>query len=121
MSDRYVVEWRKRRGGVWVPEDRIRASLWGAGCFVPLSVLLTGLTIKYVPGTPGIVLNLLWLFMNGIGVRATPFSRIQCRLLIMLVALPNFNFQVDIVLTPSSSYYVDIMHSKSAETMAASA
>ncbi|KAI0765013.1 MFS general substrate transporter [Fomes fomentarius] len=86
---------RKRRGGVWLPEDRIRACLWGAGVLCPMSVLLTGLTIKYVPGAPGIVLNLIWLFMNGIGV--------------------------DIVLTPSSSYYVDILHSKSAETMAASA
>ncbi|KAI0738042.1 MFS general substrate transporter [Daedaleopsis nitida] len=94
IADRTVVQWRKRRGGVWVPEDRLRAALWGAGCFVPLSVLLTGLTIKYVPGTPGIVLNLCWMFMNGIGV--------------------------DITLTPSSSYFVDILHSRSAETMAAS-
>ncbi|KAI0713732.1 MFS general substrate transporter [Earliella scabrosa] len=95
LADRTVVKWRKRRGGVWIPEDRLRASLWGAGVFVPMSVLLSGLTIKYVPGTPGIVLNLMWLFMNGIGV--------------------------DITLTPSSSYYVDILHSRSAETMAASA
>lgn len=34
-----------------------------------MSVLLTGLTIEYVPGAPGILLNLIWLFMNGIGVR----------------------------------------------------
>ncbi|KAI0806691.1 MFS general substrate transporter [Fomes fomentarius] len=94
LSDRTVVKWRKHRGGVWVPEDRLRASLWGAGVCVPLSVLLTGLTIKYVPGTPGIVLNLMWMFMNGIGV--------------------------DLTLTPASAYYVDILHSKSAETMAAS-
>ena len=73
LADRTVVKWRKRRGGVWIPEDRLRASLWGAGVFVPMSVLLSGLTIKYVPGTPGIVLNLMWLFMNGIGVRAAPF------------------------------------------------
>ncbi|CDO71928.1 hypothetical protein BN946_scf184940.g75 [Trametes cinnabarina] len=68
LSDRVVVEWRKRRGGVWVPEDRLRASLWGAGFLVPMSVLLSGLTTQFVPGTPGIVLNLVWLFMNGIGV-----------------------------------------------------
>lgn len=71
IADRTVVQWRKRRGGVWVPEDRLRAALWGAGVFVPLSVLLTGITIKYVPGTPGIVLNLCWMFMNGIGVRSS--------------------------------------------------
>ncbi|KAI0695091.1 MFS general substrate transporter [Cerioporus squamosus] len=93
IADRTVVYWRKRRGGEWVPEDRLRAALWGAGVFVPVSVLLAGFTIKYVPGTLGIVLNLLWLFMNGIGV--------------------------DFTLTPFSSYYVDILHSRSAQTMAA--
>ncbi|KAI0746709.1 MFS general substrate transporter [Daedaleopsis nitida] len=95
LSDRAVVSWRKRRGGVWMPEDRLRATPWGAGLMVPMSVLLSGLTIKYVPGLPGIILNLMWLFMNGVGV--------------------------DIVLTPASAYYVDILHSKSAEIMAASA
>ncbi|KAI0648497.1 MFS general substrate transporter [Trametes meyenii] len=94
LSDSTVVAWRKRRGNTWVPEDRLRASLLGAGVFVPLSVLLSGLTTQFVPGTPGIVLNLVWLFMNGIGV--------------------------DFVLSPSSAYYVDILHSRSAETMAAS-
>ncbi|EIW61025.1 MFS general substrate transporter [Trametes versicolor FP-101664 SS1] len=95
MSDRMVVKWRKRRGpDVWVPEDRLRACLWGAGVFVPLSVLLSGLTTQFVPGTLGIVLNLVWLFMNSIGI--------------------------NIVLTPSQSYYIDIWHSRSAETTAAS-
>ena len=69
LADRVVIEWKQRRGGVWVPEDRLRASLWGAGAFVPLSVLLAGLTTHFVPGVPGMVLNLMWLFMNGIGVR----------------------------------------------------
>ena len=69
IADRTVVYWRKRRGGEWIPEDRLRAALLGAGLFVPMSVLLAGITIKYVPGTPGIILNLMWLFMNGIGVR----------------------------------------------------
>ncbi|KAL7282885.1 hypothetical protein ACG7TL_002300 [Trametes sanguinea] len=94
LSDRVVIQWRKRRGGVWVPEDRLRATLWGAGLLVPMSVLLSGLTTQFIPGTLGIVLNLVWLFMNGIGV--------------------------DVVLSPSSAYYVDILHSRSAETMAAS-
>ncbi|TBU29305.1 MFS general substrate transporter [Dichomitus squalens] len=94
MADRAVVSWRKRRGGVWVPEDRLRATFWGAALFVPGSILATGLTMKYVKGIPGICLIIVWLFMNGIGV--------------------------DIVLTPSSSYYVDILHNRSAETMAAS-
>lgn len=76
MADRAVVYWRKKRGGVWVPEDRLRACLWGAAVFVPMSVLLAGLTTAFVPGTPGIVFNLIWLFMNGIGVRIVPFCAV---------------------------------------------
>ena len=68
LSDRVVIAWRKRRGGVWVPEDRLRATLWGAAVLVPMSILLSGLTTQFVPGTLGIGLNLVWLFMNGVGV-----------------------------------------------------
>ncbi|OBZ75053.1 MFS antiporter QDR3 [Grifola frondosa] len=93
MSDRIVVKWRKRRGGKWVPEDRLRAALFGGLVFVPFSVLLSGLTTQFVKGPVGIVLNLACLFMNGIGV--------------------------DIVLTPVSSYFVDVMHLRSAEIIAA--
>ncbi|KAI0746710.1 major facilitator superfamily domain-containing protein [Daedaleopsis nitida] len=50
LSDRSVIAWRKRRGGIWVPEDRLRASLLGAGFLVPMSMLLTELTIECVPG-----------------------------------------------------------------------
>lgn len=116
MSDRMVVKWRKRRGpDVWVPEDRLRACLWGAGVFVPLSVLLSGLTTQFVPGTLGIVLNLVWLFMNSIGVCA--YVDPEDRLTDLRRTL---NSQINIVLTPSQSYYIDIWHSRSAETTAAS-
>jgi len=49
---------------------------------------------EFVDGTPGIVLNLVCLFFNGIGI--------------------------DTVLSPSSAYYVDVLHKQSAEVMAAS-
>ena len=52
-----------------MPEDRLRATLWGAAVLVPMSVVAEGLTIRYVPGLPGIVFINLWLFVNGIGVR----------------------------------------------------
>ncbi|KAI1791618.1 MFS general substrate transporter [Ganoderma leucocontextum] len=94
LADRAIIVWRKRRGGVWVPEDRLRAATWGAAFLVPVSTLVAGVTMEYVPGIPGIILIILCLFMNGVGV--------------------------DIVLTPSSSYYVDILHDRSAEAMAAS-
>jgi MFS family permease len=68
ISDRLVVYYRKKRGGEWYPEDRLRAALPGALILVPLSVLLSGLLTEYVPGTLGLVLNLVCLFMNGLGV-----------------------------------------------------
>ncbi|PFH53524.1 hypothetical protein AMATHDRAFT_171409 [Amanita thiersii Skay4041] len=93
ISDKIVVKWRERRGGIWYPEDRLRATLPGALFFVPLSILLSGLITHFVSGRIGLILNLVCLFANGIGV--------------------------DIVLSPSVSYTVDVLHSRSAEAMAA--
>ena len=89
-----VIRWRKKRGDKWVPEDRLRATMWGAGLLVPCSILFSGLTTQYIPGTLGLVLNLVFFFMNGIGV--------------------------DFVLSPSGAYVVDILHDRSAEVTAAS-
>ncbi|EPQ50676.1 MFS general substrate transporter [Gloeophyllum trabeum ATCC 11539] len=94
ISDRVVARWRKKRKGEWVPEDRLRATYWGALVLVPVSILLSGLVTQFVDGTPGIVLNLICLFVNGIGI--------------------------DIVLSPSNAYYVDVLHRQSAEVIAAS-
>lgn len=68
ISDRIVVYYRKKRGGQWYPEDRLRATLPGALIMVPLSILTSGLLTEYVPGTLGLVLNLVCLFTNGFGV-----------------------------------------------------
>jgi len=94
LSDRVVVKWRNQRKGVWVPEDRLRATLFGAATLVPLSVLLCGLITHFVEGPLGLGLNLICFFFNGLGV--------------------------DLVLSPSTAYCVDVMHSRSAEMMAAS-
>jgi MFS family permease len=67
LSDRIVTKWRRRRGGVWVPEDRLRAGVSGV-YLVPFSILFLGLITTYVDGIPGVVLNLVMLFVNGIGV-----------------------------------------------------
>ncbi|KAF5386894.1 hypothetical protein D9615_002116 [Tricholomella constricta] len=93
ISDKIVVEWRNRRGGVWYPEDRLRATLFAALYLVPLSILAAGLLTQFVPGKIGLILNLVCLFINGVGV--------------------------DMVLSPSAAYAVDIMHDRSAEAMAA--
>jgi len=92
LSDRLVVSRREKRGGKWYPEDRLIATFPGAIFLVPFSVLLSGIITHFMDGWPGLVLNLVCFFMNGLGV--------------------------DFVLTPSASYVVDIMHSRSAESMA---
>ncbi|KAJ7030400.1 MFS general substrate transporter [Mycena alexandri] len=92
LSDQMVVKWKKRRGGRWVPEDRLRASLIGASTLVPLSVLLSGLTMTYLDGPLGIALTLCLLFCNGLGV--------------------------DMVLNPIGTYSVDIFLNRSAEGIA---
>ncbi|KAI0689302.1 major facilitator superfamily domain-containing protein [Cytidiella melzeri] len=94
ISDRILVAARKRRGGVWVPEDRLYATLVGAGVFVPCSVLFVGLILQFVHGTLGLVLICVCFFFNGLGV--------------------------DFVLSPLAAYNVDILHDRSAEVMAAS-
>ncbi|KIM49869.1 hypothetical protein M413DRAFT_117879 [Hebeloma cylindrosporum] len=93
LSDRIVVKCRKERGGEWYPEDRLKGTLLGAGVMVPLSALGCGFLTTYVPGKIGLALNLVCLFVNGLGV--------------------------DFVLSPSAAYFVDLMHSRSAESMAA--
>jgi len=92
FSDRIVVYYRKKRDGVWYPEDRLRAALPGALVLVPFFMLISGLLTEYVPGTLGLVLNLVCLFVNGLGI--------------------------DSVLIPSAAYVVDLMHSRSSEALA---
>ncbi|KAF5347133.1 hypothetical protein D9756_010964 [Leucocoprinus leucothites] len=95
ISDKIIVKWKKERGGVWYPEDRLRATFFGGLVLVPVSVLGCGLVTEYIEGHLGLVLNLILLFVNGLGV--------------------------DIALGPSAAYIVDIMHSHSAEAMACNA
>jgi len=93
ISDRLVTKWRKIRAGEWGPEDRLRGTLFGAAFLVPLSVLSSGIITHYIEGNVGLALNLVCLFFNGFGV--------------------------DFVLSPSASYAIDLVHSRSAEAMAA--
>ena len=67
ISDRIIVHYRKKRG-IWYPEDRLRVTLPSALTLVPLAVLISGLLTEYVPGTLGLTLNLLCLFISGLGV-----------------------------------------------------
>jgi len=91
ISDRIIVYYRKKRGA-WYPEDRLRVTLPAALTLVPLSVLISALLTVYVPGTLGLMLNLICLFISGFGM--------------------------DTVLPPMAAYLVDLMHSRSAEVLA---
>ena len=61
---------KKRRGGEWVPEDRLPAALLGAGVLVPFAMLFFGLVTTFDSAKIGSVVILAVLFMNGIGVRS---------------------------------------------------
>ncbi|KAI0698008.1 major facilitator superfamily domain-containing protein [Cytidiella melzeri] len=91
-SDRLVVAMRKRRNGVWVAEDRLRASYLG-GVLAPLSILFSGFLTQFWEGNGSFVLNMLCLVVNGIGVA--------------------------ILFNPASAYLVDILHDRSAEVTSA--
>ena len=74
LSDRILIASRKKRGGAWVPEDRLRASLIGAALFVPLSILFEVIILHYVDGTVGLVLICICFFFNGLGVSVKNYS-----------------------------------------------
>lgn len=95
ISDRQIIKWRARRGGVWLPEDRLRATLAGSLILVPVAMLLCGWATVFVDGWPGLAMNLVGFFLTGLGV--------------------------DLVLPPVGSYAVDILHDRSAEISAATA
>ncbi|KAG1778318.1 major facilitator superfamily domain-containing protein [Suillus placidus] len=93
LSDIVVRRWQEKHKGVWCPEDRLRATWIGGLFMVPLSIWASGLITTYIGGPIGLVLNMLCLYVNGVGI--------------------------DSVLNPISSYYVDVVHSRSAEATAA--
>ncbi|KAJ3732367.1 MFS general substrate transporter [Lentinula guzmanii] len=93
LSDQILKRKRIQRKGEWYPEDRLIGTVFASATLVPLSVLGFGLVTTYVEGKLGLYLDFLCLFANGVGV--------------------------DLVLSPSAAYIVDVMHSKSAESMAA--
>ena len=75
ISDYTVIKWRKKRGGIWFPEDRLRAALIPFATIVPISVVSFGLVNKFVDGNLGLVLSLVCLFFTGVGVSRCPCFR----------------------------------------------
>ncbi|KAF7980134.1 hypothetical protein HWV62_39569 [Athelia sp. TMB] len=114
LSDYMVKKWRKRRGGEWVPEDRLRAAIFSSAVLVPASVLCSGLVVQFVGGTLGLVLSLLCLFFNGMAVSY------HQSLPLLLADEKYCDDQLVSVLSTISAYAVDILHHRSAEAVAAS-
>ncbi|KAF8884394.1 major facilitator superfamily domain-containing protein [Infundibulicybe gibba] len=92
-SDKIIIKRKQHQDGVWYPEDRLRASLSKAMFSVPPLVLILGLTSQFPGRKGGIILILLCLFVNGVGI--------------------------GIIRGPSVTYAVDVVHSRSAEAVAA--
>ncbi|KAH7911114.1 MFS general substrate transporter [Hygrophoropsis aurantiaca] len=93
LSDKIVKTLRAKRDGKWVPEDRIRGTEFGSLFLVPVSVALAGFSSRYVDGMLGVILNLIALFLNGLGVV--------------------------LALAPLGTYVIDVFHKDSAEASAA--
>lgn len=108
-----VIQWRAKRGGVWYPEDRLRAAILPLLIVIPGSILVLGLAGKYLEGTLGLVITLLCLFFNGMGVRYISMT---------LTNYAHYTLthpQVDMTFGPLSAYLVDVIQSRSAESLAA--
>ena len=97
-----MIRYRAQRGGVWYPEDRLRATYAGALFLVPMSILGAGIVTTYVEGRVGLVLCLVCIFMNGVGVRLFASYRL------LDLKLPVR--QVDFVLSPSATYVAHCPH-----------
>ena len=72
ISDYTVIKWRRKRNGVWYPEDRLRAAWIPFAVIVPLSILAFALVNRFVDGNLGLRLSLVCLFFHGAGVSGQP-------------------------------------------------
>lgn len=78
FSDFTVARWIVRRSGLFIPEDRLRASIVAAGLITPLSMVAAGLTMQFWTSAGGLAMSLVFLFIGGIGVCSNPFLLGRC-------------------------------------------
>ncbi|GAA5876347.1 hypothetical protein JCM8547_008889 [Rhodosporidiobolus lusitaniae] len=64
-ADWVLKRWLKKRNGVYVPEDRLRATLFGLAIFLPGTVLSLGWVIERVGGKVGLAWAIILLFLSG--------------------------------------------------------
>lgn len=67
-ADWTLRRWLRIRGGVYVPEDRLRAALWGGGTLLPLSVVALGWVLDRASGKGGLAASVVLLFLDGMGL-----------------------------------------------------
>ncbi|KAK4047439.1 hypothetical protein OIO90_006184 [Microbotryomycetes sp. JL221] len=91
-ADYMLRHYLNKRQGVYVPEDRLRATLIGGGLLLPMSVVILGWVLDKVQGTVGLVLTIVLLFLDGAGLM--------------------------FVLTPANTYCVDVSGPRSSEVIA---
>ncbi|BGP20130.1 hypothetical protein JCM10213_000786 [Rhodosporidiobolus nylandii] len=91
-ADWELARWSKKRGGVYVAEDRLKATLWGGGLVLPGSVLALGWVLDRVGGKVGLAWTVILLFIDGVGLM--------------------------FVLTPSNTYVVDCAGLRASEAIA---
>ena len=68
VSDHIVIKCRRQRKGIWYPEDRMRAAVIPFAVLVPISVLCFGFVNKFIGGSMGLALSLVFVFFNAGGV-----------------------------------------------------
>ncbi|KAK4049269.1 hypothetical protein OIV83_004205 [Microbotryomycetes sp. JL201] len=91
-ADWMLKHYLKKRNGVYLPEDRLRATLIGGAFLLPTSVLVLGWILEKVDGKAGLALTVILLFTNGAGLM--------------------------FVLTPANTYLVDVSGIRSSEVIA---
>ncbi|SCV68223.1 BQ2448_344 [Microbotryum intermedium] len=92
MADHTLKVWLKKRNGIYVPEDRLRATLLGGGLVLPCAVLALGWVIDLGSGKVGLIFTVILLFLNGVGLM--------------------------MVLTAANTYCVDVLQKRSSEVIA---
>ncbi|SCZ90003.1 BZ3500_MvSof-1268-A1-R1_Chr1-3g01717 [Microbotryum saponariae] len=92
MADHTLKVWLKKRKGVYVPEDRLRATLLGGGLVLPCAVLALGWVIDLGSGKVGLAFTVILLFVNGVGLM--------------------------MILTAANTYCVDVLQHRSSEVIA---
>lgn len=93
LSDLAIRRARRKHEGV--PEDRLQAAVFPLGALVPGAMLAFGFVVQFVSGKVGIALAGVTLFFHGLGA--------------------------NMILSPTTSYGVDVVGEHSAEITAASA